>query len=158
MACESICLFFCVLGLRARVFEGASILKLWKGGNKLKSTGRRSALKVFFGRSLSQALIIATYLPIFRSLQWAGGPRSKFWSKVMWHEAWYREKSKGESLARQGWNKKLLSKEEPPKRKNQFSNTERATQTKVLLYWLDLLWQSIIVNMAITPLSKPDLF
>ena len=54
----------------------------------------------------------------------------------MWHEAWYREKSKGESLARQGWNKKLLSKEEPPKRKNQFSNTERATQTKVLLIGL----------------------
>ena len=54
----------------------------------------------------------------------------------MWHEAWYRKKGKGKSLARQGWNKKLLSKEEPPKRKNQFSNTERATQTKVLLIGL----------------------
>ena len=59
---------FCVLGLIARVLEGVSIRKLWKGGNKLRSTGRRYALKVSFRRCLSEDLIIATYLPLFLDL------------------------------------------------------------------------------------------
>ena len=59
---------FCVLGLSACFHQGASTLKLLKGGNKLRSTGRRSALKVSFRRCLSQDLIIATYLPLFLDL------------------------------------------------------------------------------------------